>query len=571
MEPLFRPGSCRLFARLLACAALLPAVAGAAGTDDDAATASATPRVDGRGRHPDPPGQLPPTPLHSNAAGGLALQYGGTPVDVTTYHFDTLRTGWNPTETDLTQAAVKSSKFGLLKTLTVDGSVLAQPLIVSGFQMPDGTKHDVLLVVTEHNSAYAFDAQTYAQLWHVNLGRSQPAQDVACGHVYPEYGISATPVIVRGGVAQASVYLVSATEPAAGQFHTQLHQLDLGTGQDVRPAAEIAASKKMSDGTLMKFSAAYQWIRAGLAYANGSIYVAASSHCDIDAGAISGWVLRYGTDLTQQAAFSTIHTPAGYELSAIWMSGFAPAVDTDGSIFVITGNGNFAKGGRDWGESVLKLPQNLAQVSDFFTPASYDTLNGADMDFGSGGVMLLPVVAGQLAPPLAVGMGKDAVLYLLDRTALGHKKVGDTGALQATRLASSGSGLWGGPAYYGGPSGGVVFYQISSAVLRGYAVSTGSTPKLTQTLQGTSTAGWGGAEPIVSSNGNKTGTGVVWVIRRGSTLQLEAYDAEHLGAPIYAASAGSWPNGNPFLSPLEANGRVYVPSTGKVMVFGLTP
>ena len=108
-------------------------------------------------------------------------------------------------------------------------------------------------------------------------------------------------------------------------------------------------------------------------------------------------------------------------------------------------------------------------------------------------------------------------------------------------------------------------------MLRGYAVSTGSTPKLTQTLQGTSTAGWGGAEPIVSSNGNKTGTGVVWVIRRGSTLQLEAYDAEHLGAPIYAASAGSWPNGNPFLSPLEANGRVYVPSTGKVMVFGLTP
>jgi hypothetical protein len=571
METRFRSGSVRLFVSLAACAALLPALAGAAGPDDDAAAVGAAPRVDGLGRHPDPPGRLPPTPLHPNAAQGLALQYGGTPVDVTTYHVDNLRTGWNPTETDLTQAAVKSTKFGLLKTLTVDGSVLAQPLIVSGFQMPDGTKHDVLLVVTEHNSAYAFDAQSYAQLWHVNLGRPQPAADVACGHVYPEYGISATPVIVRGGVGQASVYLVAATEPAAGQFHTLLHQLDLGTGLDVRPAVEIAASKTMSDGTTMRFNAAYQWIRSGLAYANGTIYIAASSHCDIDAGAISGWVLRYGTDLTQKAAFSTIHTPAGYELAAIWMSGFAPAVDTDGSIFVITGNGNFAKGGKDWGESVLKLPQNLAQVSDFFTPASYDTLNGADMDFGSGGVMLLPAVPGQLAPPLAVGMGKDAVLYLLDRTALGRKKAGDAGALQATRLASSGGGLWGGPAYYGGPSGGVVFYQISAATLRGYAVSTGSTPRLAETVHGTSTAGWGGAEPIVSSNGSKAGTGVVWVIRRGSGLQLEAYDAEHLGAPIYAASAGSWPNGNPFLSPLEANGRVYVPSTGKVMVFGLTP
>jgi hypothetical protein len=571
MDFLLRHGSGHPFMRLLACAALLPALAAATGTDDDAAAASAAPRVDGRGHHPDPPGQLPPTAPHPNAEQGLALLYGGTPIDVTTYHFDTLRTGWNATETDLTQAAVKSSKFGLLKTLTVDGSVLAQPLIVSGFQMPDASKHDVLLVVTEHNSVYAFDAQSYAQLWHVNLGQSQAEQDVSCSHVYPEYGISATPVVVRGAVNKASVYLVAATEPAPGQFHTQLHQLDLGTGHDVLPAIEITASAKMSDGSTMRFSAANQWIRSGLAYANGTIYIAASSHCDNGAGAISGWLLRYGTDLTQQAAFSTIHTPAGYELSAIWMSGFAPAIDTDGSVFAITGNGNFAKGGKDWGESVLKLPQNLAQVNDFFTPAAYESLNGSDMDFGSGGVMLLPTVPGQLAPPLAVAMGKDAVLYLLDRSALGHKKANDAGALQATRLAGSGGGLWGGPAYYGGPSGGIVFYQISSAPLRAYAVSTGSTPKLTATVQGTTNAGWGGSLPIVSSNGNKAGTGVVWVIRRGSTLQLEAYDAEHLGAPIYAASAGTWPNGNPFLTPLQANGRVYVPSSGKVMVFGLTP
>src|SRR4029079_10245155 len=180
-----------------------------------------------------------------------------------------------------------------------------------------------------------------------------------------------------------------------------------------------------------------------LGWAGGTLYLAASSHCDSNAGRISGWVLRYGSDLKQQGAFSTIHTPAGYELAAIWMSGFAPAIDDDGSVFAITGNGNWAKGGRDWGESVIRLPKTLAKVADWFTPAAYDALNDADRDFGSGGAMLLPVQPGQVAPPLAVAMGKDAVLYLLDRNDLGKKKANDAGALQAQRLGSSGSGVWG--------------------------------------------------------------------------------------------------------------------------------
>jgi hypothetical protein len=492
-------------------------------------------------------------------------------IDVTTYHYDALRTGWNSAEAELTPTTVKSAKFGLLHTLTVDGSVLAQPLLVAGFRMPDGVKHDVLLVVTEHDSAYAFDAQTYAQLWKANLGTPQSAADVGCSHVHPEYGVSATPVIVRDGVGKASVYLVAATEPHAGEFHHFIHRLDLATGQDQVPPVDIAASALMSDGSTIRFSAPWQWIRAGLAWGNGSLYVAASSHCDRNAGQISGWILRYGADLAQQGAFSTIYTPAGYELSAIWMAGFAPAIDDDGSVFAITGNGAWAKGGKDWGESVLRWPKSLAKAADWFTPAAYGSLNGADQDFGSGGVMLLPVQPGQFAPPLAVAMGKDAVLYLLDRTDLGHKKADDAGALQWQRLGSTGSGVWGGPAYYQGPDGGVVFYQISSDVLRAFAVSTGSNPKLTATVLGTTNGGFGGALPIVSSNGSQAGTGVVWMVRRTSPPQLEAYDAEKLGAPIFAAAVGAWTSGTPFLTPLEANGRVYVPTTGQVAIFGLAP
>ncbi len=500
-----------------------------------------------------------------------ATRYSGTPVDVLTYHYDNLRTGWNPTEADLTPATVKSARFGVLKTLSVNGDVLAQPLLVSGFRLADGSLHDLLLVVTEQNDAYAFDAQSYATLWHVNLGTPQSSADLGCPHVHPRYGISSTPVVVRTGPGQASLYLVAATQPQSREFHTLLHQLDVASGQDLRPAVEIVASSTLSDGSSIAYKPADQWIRAGLAAAGGSIYIAASSHCDNNAGNISGWLIRYAADLTRQAAFSTIASPAGYELAAIWMSGFAPAIDAGGNVFAITGNGNFARGGKDWGESVIRLPPTLKKVNDFFTPNAYKTLNASDRDFGSGGVMLLPVQAGQAAPPLAVAMGKDAVLYLLDRTNLGKTLVNDAGALQARRLAGSGGGVWGGPAYFEGPAGGLVYYQLSSDVLRSFSVATGTAPALTPQAQGSTKAGFGGSLPVVSSNGSKAGSGVVWLVRRASPVQLEAYDAEKLGAPIFSASAGSWSAGNAFLTPMEANGRVYVGASGTVTVFGLAP
>ena len=256
------------------------------------------------------------------------------------------------------------------------------------------------------------------------------------------------------------------------------------------------------------------------------------------------------------------------------MTGFAPAIDPSGNVFVVTGNGAFASpGGRDWGESVLKLGPDLGAVLSSFVPADYANLNQNDTDFGSGGVMLLPAVQGQTAPPMAVAMGKDAVLYLLNQNSLGGLHAKDTGALQSTRLGSSGSGVWGGPAYYDGPGGPTVFYQINGDVLRAYSVSTGATPSLTQTVTGTSGAGYGGSLPIVSSNGATAHTGVVWLMERYSPITLEAYDASTLGAPIYSAQTGSWSNpgqGNPFLTPMEANGHVYVTGYQNVYVFGLT-
>jgi hypothetical protein len=552
------------------CGALLGTCALlAAGT----AIGGAAPLPMHRAPHAPLPSALPPPHFVGAPATRLKRAYGGKPIDVTTYHYDLNRTGWNQTETDLTPASVASAGFGQIATLNVDGNVFAQPLLVSGFTMPDHTKHDVLIIATGHDTVYAFDAQTYALLWQVSLGTSQSSNDVGCGDVVPEYGISSTPVIVRSAPNSANIYVVAATEPKPGQFVSELHALDLATGADAVPPAVIAPSATLSNGGVVSFDPKNQWNRASLAYnpARHALYVGIGSHCDNNSFSITGWLLRYSPKLVLQHAFHTIETPNGQELASIWMTGFAPAIDSSGNVFVVTGNGGYTRGAKDWGESVLKLNPELTGVASTFTAADYGNLNDNDTDFGSGGVMLLPPVSGQTAPPLAVAMGKASILYLLDQDKLGGRHKDDSGALQSQY--DHGLGLWGGPAFYNGPSGPTVITQSGNDVLRSWSVATGSTPALTLGATGTSRGGYGGSLPIVSSNGANAGTGVIWLINRANEpFAIEAYDAVNLGAPIFSAQIGTWSNvgqGNPFLTPMEANGRVYAPGYKVVQVYGL--
>jgi len=94
-------------------------------------------------------------------------------ADVLTYHNNNARTGWNPNEVVLTPSNVNASSFGLLFNLPVDGKVDAQPLYVSNAGVFGGTtslgSHNLVIVATEHDSAYAFDADTGTLYWHASL------------------------------------------------------------------------------------------------------------------------------------------------------------------------------------------------------------------------------------------------------------------------------------------------------------------------------------------------------------------------------------------------------------------
>ena len=490
------------------------------------------------------------------------LGTGPGPTDEPTYHNGTLRLGWNPYEHVLNVANVGSPAFGLLRTLTVDGDVLAQPLYLAGVR-----GHNVVYVVTEHDSVYKFDADSGALLRRVSLGTSQQSNDVGCLDISPEYGITSTPVIDR---ASGTMYVVAATEPSPGQFHTTLHALDIATLKDTVPPVEIAATTTLSNGRKVSFQAQYQQIRSSLAFANGSLYFGVGSHCDNDPGGIIGWILRYDTGLHLIGQFATEDDPTSYLLSSVWMTGFAPVIDDSGNVYVVTGNGAFdhQHGGNNYGESVLELPPDLSSVADSFTPSNWYYLNKVDGDFGSGGIMGLPPQQGAI-PDLAVAMGKDSTLYLLDRSHLGG--VGDANAVQA--IGNTGGGVWGGPAYYSGPTGQFVYYQAGGAPLLAFSLAPNAqgVPNLTLSSTGPSYAGYGGSSPVVSSNGQAPGTGVVWLVNRTTPLTLEAYDATDVSHLLFSGTAGTWtnPQNNGFVTPLVAAGKVYAPASGTVSVFGL--
>ncbi len=181
---------------------------------------------------------------------------------------------------------------GQITTLNVDGNVFAQPLIVSNFTMPDSSTHDVLIVATGHNSVYAYDAHSYAVLWHINLGTSQSTNDVGCGDIQPEYGISSTPVIVRTArlMPPRSIWWPRRS-PRAFRSTPKSMRSTWARRKDTIKPVEIAPGAKFKSGGKIHFDPQNQWNRASLVLSNNSIYVGVGSHCDNNAGNISGWML----------------------------------------------------------------------------------------------------------------------------------------------------------------------------------------------------------------------------------------------------------------------------------------
>ncbi len=535
-------------------------------------------------------------------------------TSVVTQHNDLKRTGWDSTETQLTQSYVSSGRFGELFTRQVDDQIYAQPLVVSNLFIGGGT-HNVVFVATVNNSVYAFDADdsaTNTPYWQENLTydsagyRPPTSADMAalgaCHGNYTDFsgklGIVGTPVI---DTLTQTLYVVAKSVVVANgdsTFVQYLHALDITTGAEKpNSPVKITATFARDDGSIIDFLPMTQNQRSALLLRNNVVYICWASYCDMPN--FWGWIMGYdATSLVQKYVYNDSPRGGG---AGIWMSGQGPAVDDDGNIYVATGNGQVGSpitgdpnDTISRGESLLKLStaSGKLKVTDFFTPANYDFLNSKDLDYGSDGALLIPNTS------LSLSGSKEGFLYLINDTAMGGTTTDNSNVRQVLDVNGGGTSffrnLHGSPVYFKDDKNNEYVYA--------WASSTADSPGFLKqfpfdrnnmvfdtlnTIVGNTqlpSGGKPGGMLSVSSNGSESGTGILWASHpiNGSTYNglvpgvLQAFDATDITKELWnsnwSAKRDSIGRFAKFVCPTIANGKVYMATFSNVLnVYGLNP
>lgn len=520
---------------------------------------------------------------------GVAAAPGG-PVNVLTYHNDNARTGLDANETALTLHNVNSRGFGKVGFLSVQGLVDAEPLYVSQLKIK-GAKHNVVFVATEHDLVYAFDADTFAQLWQVSLlgPDESTSDDRGCGQVKPEIGVTSTPVIDLQAGAHGAIYVVAMSKDSSGKYFQRLHALDITTGEEIDGGpqtieATYPGSAIPNSNGQVDFDPKQYKERAGLLLLDGVVYTSWASHCDFDP--YTGWIIGYDAKMLQQTSVLNI-VPNGSE-GAIWMSGAGLAADSSGNIYFLAGNGTFEttlnaqgfpeKG--DYGNAVLKLSTagGKLAVNDYFMMHGTVEESRKDLDLGSGGAMVLPDLQDSSGKTrhLAIGAGKDDMIYVVNCDSMGkfnpsndnaiYQEVPRTGNDNSQGLGGTG-GVFAAPAYFNH----TLYYGAVDDSLRAFKIVNARVvgPAASKTAV---TFGYPGTTPGISANGTKDA--IVWAVESNSPAVLRAYAAYDLRRELYDSNQNRMRDqitGNKFITPMIANGKVFVGTPGGVAVFGLLP
>jgi hypothetical protein len=525
--------------------------------------------------------------------------FGQTPV--LTQHNDNARTGQNLSETTLTTANVNTSQFGKLFALPVDGQVYAQPLYVPGVTINGGV-HNVVIIATENDSVYAFDADSTSAvlLWNTKASLVDAAHgagagetaatstELVCGDLQPQVGITSTPVI---DPTTKTIYVEAKSNNGSGFIH-RLHALDLLTGNEKSPgpvviAATVSGTGDGSSNGELSFDNWHELNRPGLLLLNSTIYLAYGSHCD--GSPYHGWLFAYdeGT-FVKKSVYVT--TPNG-GLGGFWMSGAGVAADGSGNIFIASGNGDFDTTNvpaRETGDTILKLGttnQNLTQL-DYFTPHDQAGMGSGDGDLGSGGVVLLPDQPGSF-PHILVEAGKNGKVYVINRDQMttnnSHYCSGctsDTEIIEESEVAFLGCcslGMFNAPTYWND----TLYFWGAKDVLKSVPITNGL-PDFAHFTASTPFITFPGAGTSVSSNGTTAGSAIVWAIdssQYGSPgpgpgpAVLYAFDATNVQTVLYSsgqnATRDKAGNAVKFTVPTIANGKVYVGTSTEVDVYGL--
>jgi len=545
-------------------------------------------------------GVLPPVPESNPAPQKKTTGFGG----VLMWKGDPSESGNYSSETTLTPSNVNPSQFGRIGTFQGDGIIMAQPLYVTNVDMGSAGAHDLVIIATEHDSVYAFDADNpgAASLWErhyvdaANGITTMPDDFGGRTTVGGEIGITGTPYI---DATTGAMYFVTVLEDN-GTPQQWLRAIDIRTGNDYGPgsvqiAASVAGDGKGSVNGQIAFDPSIHNNRMGLTEVNGAIIVGWSSFSDY--GVYHGWLMAYDpSTLTQLAVFNP--TPQYQAVDAangiadhgggagIWQGGAAPAVDASGYIYLNTADGSFNadQGGNNYGDTMLKLQftGSSFQIIDWFTPFNAACIDKDDIELGSGGVALLPTAISN-GVKMALADDKEGRMFLVNTDTMGHFNsatdqipqefmVGEFTCTDATTQSAADGPSWN--RLYGTASywNGNVYAGAANLPLKQYAFDNGLLDP-TPTNTSPTAYGYRGANTVVSSNG--TQNGIVWASEKtvAGLGILHAYDANAVSHELWNSNMISQRDaigeGINFAAPVIADGHVLVANDKQVNVFGL--
>ena len=503
---------------------------------------------------------------------------------------DGAATGWYPNEPRLSPAKVKGGDFGELFATQLNGDVYAQPLV----------SQSTVLTVTENDYAYGLNSITGAIEWQDNVGPvANPEAQIGCLAVEQTLGITGTPVInpttdIAYFVAAKGTGTNGATEWFMEAVNVQNGAPALGW-----PAGGVQIKGSADGDPSTVFNGQYEFQRPGLVLVKGVVYATFGSMCDV--GNWEGWLVGVSES---SASITTMwsteenvpDTGVKQPGAGIWQSGSPPVVNSQGDIFVATGNGDDPSRplpGNDpnantYGEAVIELSTSggILHPIDFFIAANADALNTRDGDLGSGGLVALPASMGTKQEPNVLLIdGKQGILYVLNQNKLGGYQQGAKGADDVPSEVGPYGGVWAKPAVWPGnggyvyvPTGGTAGFAINGGSLNAFKRTVKANGTVSFTLAGATANsgnvfGFGSSSPIVTSNGSKSGSALVWIVHNvsesGTDSQLQAYDP----IPVKNSLEEVWSSA-PFFSsrfaqPGVDNGIVYVGTRDeRLMGFG---
>ena len=555
-------------------------------------------------------------------------------VNVLQRSYDAFRTGANTAESTLTPANISSgaNQFHKQFVMTVDGKIEGSPLYASGVNIAGGT-HNVVYVATMHNTVFAFDADNGAQLSARWLGAPVTGDNLHALKpmtIHSEWGVAGTPVIDPD---TGTLYVVRwGYENGVSGPTFRLYGLDVSNLSNEKfPSVLIDGYNVGGTG----FNRYLQVQRAGLALARkpgGAKAVVVSFGGGEGQYSASGWVvafdaakLAYGGAPANVWCSNPNNNAGAGGGAGVWMANAAPAVDDNGDIYVVTGNGpyNPQYALDQLGESVVRLTWNPGNpgslvTDDWFTPFRDVDRDAShkDQDLAAGGIIALPDEAGLIAG------GKDGVYYHVSRTVMGQRDFGKL--IESPFVASFDYQPWNGhtslfddlnqvtstdPFTIGHVDQGrtphihgtgvyfnnLLFVSGENNTVHVFA-KTGGQFGPNPVARGTATASWGTASPggmpggILSLSANGTSNAILWANEASGNLPsdpdanvaptpniLHAYDVSTVGTgklqSIWDSEAEPSDRvgaSTKYAPPLVANGKVYQATyDNQVVVYGL--